>query len=49
MTAEDMFRLADVVERHGDRLTAEGFATLGAHMREDARNLRAQAWEEVTG
>ena len=48
MTADDMFRMAEVMEQHGHRLAAEGFAQLGAHMMEDARNLRAQAWAEVT-
>ena len=48
MTAEDMFKLADVLEERGRRMRADGFAQIGAHMMEDARNLRARAWAEVT-
>ena len=47
MTVDDMFRMAEVMEQHAERMDAEGFARIGAYLRDDARNLRAQAWEEV--
>lgn len=48
MTAEELFAMAVRMEERGQTMAQEGFAVLGAYLREDARSLRDQAWSEVT-